>query len=270
MREKAAQKKRKEIVRRVQYIGAALAVVLGLSGGFWVWKNNIIEKSAKIITDGAYKISVDSGFSLQSLYLEGRNRTSMADIEKALGVKKGGPILQISLDEARIRLEAIPSVKTAAVERALPDKLYVRIVEREPVAIWQNQGKMALVDDNGVVMNVDGDNYKNLPLIVGEDAPKHVDEALAIIASEPSLAKRFQAAVRVGERRWNIRLNDGLEIKLPEKNPEVAWKKLADLQASQRLLDRDVRVIDLRVTGRLFIKLSPEYTPGKNPGAKET
>ena len=271
MREKAAAKKRKERVRKLQYGGAGLAIVVGLGVGVWIWQNNIIERTTTTIVNGMYQMTVDAGFSLDAMYLEGRDRTSMADIEKALGVKKGYPILRLSLDEARKQLEKIPSVRTAAVERALPSTLYVRIVEREPVALWQHKGKVALIDDNGVVMNdIDSKPYQHLPLVVGSDAPEHVKEALHILASEPGLTEHFTAAVRVGERRWNFRMKEGIEVKLPEEGATQAWKKLADIDKRQQLLQRDIRVIDLRAPGKLFIKLSPEDTHQNVSGAKET
>ncbi|MFW0777422.1 MAG: cell division protein FtsQ/DivIB [Rickettsiales bacterium] len=271
MREKAAMKKHKERVRKLQFIGAGIAVAVGLGGGYWIWQNNIIERTTTAIIDGAYQITIDAGFSLEAMYLEGRSRTSMAEIEKALGVKKGDAILRLSLDEAREKLEKIPSVRSAAVERALPGTLYVRIIEREPVALWQSKGRVTLIDDNGVVMNdVDRAPYQHLPLVVGSDAPDHVKEALSILAAEPALSEHFVAAVRVGKRRWNFRLEDGVEVKLPEQGAKEAWQKLADIHERKELLGRDVRVIDLRAPGKLFIKLSPEDMPHKAVGAKET
>jgi cell division protein FtsQ len=121
-----------------------------------------------------------------------------------------------------------------------------------------------------VMSGIDASPYQKLPLIVGSDAPAHVAELMEILAAEPELATRFVAAVRVGERRWNIRLSDNIEVRLPEKEPASAWKRLAELQSAQQLLDRNVKVIDLRVDGRLFIKLAPEDMPGKPVNAKET
>lgn len=271
MREKAALKRRKEWRKRAQIVGGVAAVVLGLAGGIWIWKHNLIEKTTRAMVDGAYQITARTGFAVQAIYLEGRSRTSKGEIDAALMIGKGSPILQLSLDDLRTRLEAIPSVKAAAVERALPGTLHVRIVEREPVALWQHQGKIALVDDKGVVMTgLDDAPYRHLPLIVGEGAPQHVVEILTVLASAPDLAKRFVAAVWVGDRRWNVRLDNGIEIKLPEQHPEAAWKQLADMHTQQQLLNRDVRAIDLRAPGKLFIKLSPEHTPAKTVGAKET
>ncbi len=274
MRDKSAKKKRKALVRKCSLIGGSVLSVLLLAGGVWCWKSGAAVKAVETVQAGAYNITVKAGFSLQSLYLEGRNRTSMEEIDKALDVKIGDPILRVSLEEVRARLEKVESVKFAAVERALPSSVYVRIVEREPVALWQNQGKLALVDDNGIVMNdIDIGPYKQLPLIIGEAAPKRVRELMNIMAAEPELAKRFSSATRVSDRRWNIRLSsdggDNVEVRLPEANPVAAWKKLAEIEQKQRILDREVKVIDLRLDGKVFIKLSPDVFTGKST-ARET
>ncbi len=117
--------------------------------------------------------------------------------------------------------------------------------------------------------------YKDLPLIVGESAPKHVNELLEILAAQPELAKRFTAAQWVGERRWNIRLQPkaegkDIEVRLPEVEPLSAWARLAEMQSEQHILDRDVLVIDLRVQGRLFITLPEQEAPTKTVSAKDT
>jgi cell division protein FtsQ len=270
MREKESKKRREEFRRRMQFACGMLlgVIVVGGSGAFYY--SGMLAKTTKAVTDGFYGVTIRAGLAVRSLHIEGRNRTSMKEILDALEVKKGAAILRFSLDDMRDRLQKIPSVKEAAVERALPDGLYVRIIEREPVALWQNQGKLSLVDDNGVVMNdLDLSTHKDLPLIVGEGAPAHVMELMNILASEPELAKDFASAIRVGDRRWNIRLKNELEIKLPEEAPETAWRKLAKLQEDEKILERDVKVIDLRVPDRTFMKLSPTLmAPSAN--AKET
>jgi len=275
MREKSAKKKRKAFMRKAYMAGGSVACVLVLGGGLWLWKSDTAMRKVQAVVDGAYGYTVRAGFGVQSLYLEGRSRTAMEDLDKAIGIKKGDPILKLSIGEVRERLEKIESVKYAAVERALPGTIYVRIIEREPVALWQNHGKIALVDDKGVVMNdIPIGPYKQLPLIIGEEAPQHVGELMTILATEPELAKRFVAAIRVSDRRWNIRLNihngNIVEVRLPEIKPADAWRKLAALQVSQQLLDRDVKVIDLRLEGKMFIKLAPEDMPAKASDARET
>lgn len=271
MREKSMRKKRQAIVRKVQ-VGCAVCVALALvGGGFWVWKNSMFSKAVQSASDGMYQMTARAGFSLDTLYLEGRSRTPVAEINKAIGLNKGEPILQLSLQELKERLEAVGSIRTAAVERELPNRLAIRIIEREPVAIWQYQGKKVLVDDNGVAMpDVDMAAYRNLPLIVGKDAPEEIEEVLALLQSSKELTKRFSAAVRISSRRWNIHLKDGTQVKLPEQDAAKAWEALAKMQDKQQLLDRDVKVIDLRVAGRLFIKTSPEDVASDTSSAKET
>jgi cell division protein FtsQ len=275
MRAKTAMKKRKALVRKCSIIGGSGFAVIIVAGGIWGWKSGMAAKAVQSAENSAYGLTVKAGFSLESMYLEGRNRTSQDEIDRALNMKQGDPILKMSLDDMRERLEKVESIKFASVERALPSSLYVRIVEREPVALWQNSGKLALVDDNGVVMNdIDIAPYKQLPLIIGDSAPKHVRELMSIMSAEPELAKRFSSAIRVSDRRWNIRLSgekgQSVEVRLPELNPVAAWKKLAEIEQKQRILDREVKVIDLRLDGKVFIKLSPDVFSDKPDTARET
>jgi cell division protein FtsQ len=258
-------------LHRLQIGAAALCGVGVVTAGAWLWMSGTLEGMAQRTVDGAYGATARAGFEVQAIYLSGRDRTPVAEVEKALAVGRGDPILRLSLDDLRRRLESISSVRFAAVERELPGALHVHLLEREPVALWQRRGRVAPVDDMGVVMtDIDIGNWRHLPLLVGEDAPEHVTEILSLLALEPKLAERFKAAVRVGGRRWNIRMDNGVEIKLPEDSPESAWKKLSQIDARQHLLERDVKVIDLRLQDRLFITVPPQDTPGKAVNAKET
>lgn len=277
MRQKAAQIRRQQFMQKFRVVAAVVFAALLLLGGFWSWKTNFFPNTIKAISDEVFAVTVRAGYSVQTLYLEGRNRTPLAEVNAALDVDKGAPILRLNLAEIRERLEKIESIKYAAIERALPNTLYVRIVEREPVARWQYREKISLVDDNGVVMSgLDIEPYKGLPLIIGEDAPKHIQGLMEILESEPELAKSFAVAVWVGKRRWNIRLlpksDSGepreIEILLPEKDAIKAWKQLAEMQKKEQVLNRDIKVIDLRIEGRLFIKVPESEKPSKPLDAK--
>lgn len=281
MREKAAKVKREHFMQKFRVVFAVLFVVFVGGGGFWAWKTSAYSRATNAISDKIYGTTANAGYTVQTLYLEGRNRTPLNDINNALDIDKGSPILRLNLDEIRTRLEKIESIKYAAIERALPSTLYVRVVERDPVARWQFHEKISLVDDNGVVMTgLDLAPYKELPLIVGEGAPKNVANLLKILNSAPELSKRFSAAIWVGDRRWNIRLHhknsrDGaeiadIEVRLPENEPENAWKELAEMQNKEQVLDRDIKVIDLRIAGRLFIKVPEAEKPTKPLSAKDT
>lgn len=272
-REKAARKAFRSIYTKVMLV---LLLVVGLNvavGGWWFWYSGRLTKAVDTIRTGSNVIMARAGFTLHTIYLEGRNRTPMEKIREAIGVKRGDPILNISVEAMRERLKELEHVKEAAVERALPDTLYVRILEREPVAIWQNKGQLSLVDDEGRVM--EGENiaaYSHLPLVVGDDAPEHVSELLTLLGEEPDLVTRIKAVVRMGNRRWNVKFDRGVEVKLPEDGAGDAWKRLAKMQREQRVLDRDIRAIDMRLKDRIFIRVDPTVMQPAKPAApaKET
>ncbi len=281
MREKEAQIRWQNFMQKLRIALAVLLAIFVVGGGFLAWKTSFISRTIAATSDKIYNATARAGYAVQTLYLEGRNRTPIDEINTALDIDKGAPILRLNLAEIRERLEKIESIKYAAIERALPSTLYVRVVEREPIARWQFHGKIALVDDNGVVMTgLDLAPYKELPLIVGEDAPKHTGDLMALLNAQPELSKRFVAAIWVGQRRWNIRLrhkksdNADIEVLLPEKEAFSAWEKLAQMQKNEQVLDRDIKQIDLRIEGRLFIKVPEEEKTPKpvNPAnnAKDT
>lgn len=271
MREKVAKKRREEWRRRAQFIGGAvLGVLVALISGY-SWYSGSFTCTMEATQGKLYQASAKAGFAVHSLHIEGRNRTPMADIVEALGVKKNDPILALSLVDMRARLKEVHSISEAAVDRALPDALYVRIIEREPVALWQHQGALSLVDDQGVVMQgIDIEPYRKLPLIVGDGAPERVAELMKILASSPGIEKQFSSAIRIGDRRWNIRLQHDVEVKLPEEGAADALLRLVALDKKDQLLERDIKMIDLRVPDRVFIKLAPDVISPAAMGAKET
>ena len=196
----------------------------------------------------------------------------MEDITRALELKIGDPILATPVSELKERLEKVDCIEYAEVERVLPNTLHIYIVERQPVALWQNDGQLHPLDAHGVVMaGLNMAAYKNLPVLVGEDAPLHTPELLSFLTKEPGLFHTFKAAIRIGERRWNIRLAGGVEIKLPEKNPDAAWARLGKMEREQQVLERAITSIDLRLPDKVFIRLSPDAVKTKTTGnAQET
>ena len=135
------------------------------------------------------------------------SRPRRADLLRALDVRIGSPIFGVDLEAARERLAALPWVESVTIERRLPDMLYVRIVEAEPMALWQHEGKLRLLSRNGEPIDEPQPlRFASLPLVVGAGAPEHAAELLAMLATQPELQVQVKAAVRVGERRWNLQL----------------------------------------------------------------
>ncbi len=215
--------------------------------------------------------TVRLGFAVNTVYLEGRKRTPASAVEEALAVRRGDPMLTLSLNATRERLEAIPTVKSAVVERALPDTLHVRLKEREPVAIWQYQHSLALLDDAGAVMtDLAVAEYANLPLLIGEGVPEHIQEALALVATSQRSSNHVAHITRVGNRRWDVTFAQGVTVRLPADSPLRAWEAFSTVDASSHLAQRAVKVIDLRDPGRLVIQRAVTPAEPSAAPAQET
>lgn len=209
------------------------------------------------VADQLLAWSGQAGYRVDDIFVEGRVKTPRDQLLTALGVKRGDAILGVDLAAAQKRIEEIPWVRSAAVERRLPDQIHILITERQPAALWQNKGRYFLVDREGQIVGEQIEDYTGLPLTVGEGAPDHVADLVTLLASEPALQARVKAATWVGERRWNIMLDrtpDGIEVRLPEEDAESAWHDVAKLDREKSLLERQVGVIDMRLPDRLVLR----------------
>jgi cell division protein FtsQ len=188
----------------------------------------------------------------------------------ALGVSRGDPILDFSPEAARTRIETIAWVQRAHVERRLPGTILVRIEERRPFAIWQNNARFVIIDREGRVVAADGlDQFGPLPLLVGPGADAAGPALYDTLRREPEVAERVQAMVRIHERRWNLRLHNGTDVLLPEGAEPAAIQRLAELQREARLLDRPLAAIDLRLPDRLVLRPTRQAEPAAQPAAPQ-
>lgn len=234
---------------------AAVALVIAASGLSIAWKGG----AAAALGDALLAWSGSVGIAVNDVLVTGRNETSAEDVLAALKVRKGMPLFAFSPGDARERLLGLGWVRDARVERRLPDIIHVELEERAPAAIWQNEGALQLVDGSGAVIGAEAvARYRNLRIIVGRDAPDRFASLFAALETQPELLARVEAAIRVGQRRWNLKLDNGMEVLLPEERVAPAWKILADAVRKDALLERDLVHIDLRIPGRLVVRLSPE------------
>lgn len=205
--------------------------------------------------DRALAASAALGLVVSDIQVEGRETTDAATIMAALSARRGTPILGVSPSRAKQQLETLPWVRSAAIERRLPGTLFVRLVERRPLAVWQHAGKHELIDREGAVIPVkDLTRFARLPSVVGDDAARHAAKLLDMLAREPELVARVTAAIRVDERRWNLRIDNAIEIMLPEESPGDAWARLAALERANGMLKRDIRSVDMRLPDRLVLR----------------
>lgn len=233
--------------------------LIALTAGSTVWLTVGGEgtRLAGIAHERLLDASARAGFKIADVYVEGRRRTPREDLIAALQVRRDDPIFGFDLAAARQRLEEISWIKSATLERRLPGELHLLLTEREPIAVWQNQGHYYLVDKEGLVVSDRIQDVPDLPLIVGEGAPDHAAALLAMTATEPDLQKRIKAAQWVSGRRWNIsfdRAQGGIDVRLPEENPADSWHALARLEKEQQVLDRKIVLIDMRLPDRLVLR----------------
>ncbi len=210
------------------------------------------------LAESVAELGTRMGWRVQAVILDGREHTPIEMIRAALGVSRGDSILGFSPAGAKERLETLAWVERAHVERHLPDTIVVRLEERRPFAIWQHSGQFAVIDRAGhVVATEKFDQFGPLPLVVGAGAERAAAALLDRLREQPDLAQRLQAAIRVGDRRWNLKLYNGTEVLLPEGFEAEAIERLGELHRQHGLLDRPVAAIDLRLPDRLIVRRNP-------------
>ncbi len=270
-RKRAVRKWFNVTTRRLTLVGVVGLALGATAGGWWFLHSGKLGQAMEAACVSVWKQTAALGFQVRDVYLEGRSFTPVADVRKAMGVKAGDPILALSLPEMREKLEAIPRVKYAEVARVLPDRLHVKLVERSPAAVWQNNGKLKLIDIDGAAMEyADLRKYPELIVLVGEDAPGHAHDLLTLLATQPEMYKQVAAAVRVGERRWNIQFKNGMELKLPEAKADLAWTNFAGIEQKHHVLSRPVVYVDMRLDDRVFIKSQPAPEEVKKDGVRKS
>jgi cell division protein FtsQ len=247
-------------------IGACVVLAAGGSG-FLLQRGGLLDALEPKLAQDGISLAAKLGLVVGNIEVDGRAMTTKAAILRAVGATRGTPILAVSPSAAKAQLETLPWVRSAAVERQLPDTIHITIVERMPFAFWQRQGKLALIDRDGTVITDTGlDRFPGLIVLVGDDAPQNAARLLEMIASEKTIANRVTAAVRVGGRRWRLHLDNGINVELPEENAAAAWKQLAELDRDSQILARNIEVIDMRLSDRLVVRTVPE--PAKEPVKK--
>lgn len=254
---------RQRLRRRLLFAGAAAAMAASAIGvGASALRSGRMAAAVDHDEMALAALAARGGFAVDHVAVEGRERTRRAAILAALNVHLGTPILDVDLGAAKTRLQSLTWVESADVERELPNTIFVHLVERRPLAFWQRNNKLSLIDTNGKVIPTDQlDRFGPLIVLVGNDVPQQAAGLLAMLAQEPKLYAEVTAAVHVGGRRWNIKLNNGIEVALPEEHPGAAWRHLAALDQKDQLLERAILEVDMRLPDRLVLRLPPAPKP---------
>lgn len=251
---------------------AGLLVLVGVAGtGVVLWRSGWVEEKTSSAVTAMLDVTAHTGFSVQDIVVEGRTKTEKEQILNALDVERGMPILGFSPHNALTRIQDIPWVRNGVVERRLPQTIYVRLYEREPMAIWQINKQYKLIDNEGhVLQDIEQSGPMPLPVVVGEGANEHAANLLGALSTQRNVFERVKASVRVGNRRWDLHMDNGVVVKLPEERVDRALDRLARVMREQNILDRKILGIDLRLPDRMVIPTEEEIDPPKNSKKSKT
>lgn len=244
----ARQRSMPRWLRRTMLVSVLAAMVAAYLGGVAVLTRNgwIDARLGEAQTALAGHVA-NLGFRVQSVQVQGASKTEMPALRQAVSIAKGAEILSIDLAGARHRVEALPWVRVATVERSLPDTVIVRVVEREPLALWQHRGNVALLDTTGVtVPGAPLVAFGDLPLLAGKGVPAAAPALMAMLGTDADLAPRVTAGRYVEQRRWDVLVDDRVWVKLPQTRASEAWIRLAHEDRTTGLLRRNILSVDVR------------------------
>ncbi len=226
--------------------------------GAWIWLSgtagNIIE-SAK---EKTIQMTLDAGFAVDDILVEGRVNTDIDAINAIINTKKGDPIFAFDPYSAQKMIEKLNWVDSAKVQRYLPNIISIKLHEKTPIALWKNGNTLKIIDGKGkLITDTNIGKFKDFIIVTGKDAPEHTAELIKTLKAEPEIFTITEYAGRIGERRWNLITKNNIKVKLPEKDMGLAIAKLAKIQRQEKLLEKDITMIDLRSPDRIIVRTSP-------------
>jgi cell division protein FtsQ len=211
-----------------------------------------------------------AGFRIAAISLTGPKEVSREEVLTTAGVTGHASLLFLDAEAARTRLLANPWIADAALFKLYPDRLQITITERQAFALWQKDGHVGVIASDGTMLEPFVENrYVDLPLVVGKGAGRQAKEFLAVIDRYPDIRAQVRASVLIAERRWNLRLKSGIDVRLPETNVEQALDRLVTLDRDKKLLSRDIVAVDLRLPDRVTVRLSDAAAQAREDALKD-
>lgn len=218
----------------------------------------------------ASAVTAWAGFAIENVKITGQSETSEVDVLNALDIGTYPSLLTLDVEAAKARIEALPWVRHASLQKLFPDSVEIAVAERDPYAIWQHAGVASLIDVSGrIITDTVSDRYARLPRVVGEGAAGRATAFSALIAPFPAIAAHTRAGVFVSKNRWNVVLDNGMELMLPEEKAEAALAVIAALDQSRQILSREISAIDLREPGQMIVRLTEEGLVARKAALKE-
>lgn len=247
-------------------IGLAAGFVLMAGvGAFGVISGGQADNFLGALSDTRNAAANAVGFKITNVSIAGRKQLTQDEILAVAGVNGRSSLLFLNAADMRDRLKSDPWIGDATVQKLYPGKLQIDITERAPYALWQQDGRVSVIAEDGTVLEpFVASRFVTLPLVVGKGAETRAKDFLEMLVYYPHVRAQVKAIVFVGERRWNLRLINGLDIRLPETNLNGALETLTKLDKQDNIFSRDITAIDMRLPDRLTVRLSEDAAKARD------
>jgi cell division protein FtsQ len=249
---------------------SAAALLLLASASYGAVKGGHVQDITAQVQDLCDQAANGTGLGISEIMLAGEHEVAREDILALAGITDRSSLLFLDAAQMRARLMTNPWIVEATVLKLYPGRLRIEIMERKPFALWQKGGQVSLIAADGIVLepNVPA-RFASLPQVVGAGAGRAAQDFLGLIARYPDIARVVEASVLVAERRWNLHLKSGVEVLLPEREPERALMTLVDLDRTKKLLSRDIVAVDLRLSDRVTVRQSDAAAAAREQAFKD-
>lgn len=236
---------------------AATLVLAALTLVAAILVSGVIGRTVDAAERGLGVLAADAGFGIAEVHLIGARRTPPQTVLTTLGFHLGQSIFGADIHEARERLLGLEWIKTADVRRRYPDEITVSVTEKQPFALWRDaQGRIWVIERSGALITDRGyQEFLKLPHFIGTGAPEAAAEIVDALPGHRAINARLKGMQRVGERRWNLVLDDAVVVQLPERGWQKELATLESLIVDKGILERDVTQIDLRSPTTYFFLL---------------
>ncbi len=243
--------------RKAVKIGLPVLVLVALTGGYFASQERRDEVMA-VFSDMRNRFETRPEFMLGMMAIDGASDGVAEDIREVVPIDFPTSSFDLDLVEIQKTVTGLAAVAEAAVRIRPGGVLHVEVREREPVVVWRSYEGIALLDGNGVTVGtLDRRAARpDLPMIAGDGAENQVREALTLIGAAGPLGGRLRGLVRMGERRWDVVLDGGVRILLPESGAVQALERVLALDSAQDMLNRDLAAVDMRLPHRPTLRMN--------------
>ena len=204
------------------------------------------------------KLLIENGFFIKNVDIKGINHLNQKDILKTINYYNKKNIFNVNLKNIYNEIKQNTWVEEVSIKKIYPNTLKIDLIEKEPIAIWQNKSVYHLITKNGeIILEANLNNFKkHLPIIIGKNAHKNVYSILQILNIDKNLTTNIWSLTFVNERRWDIHFNQGLTIRLPSTSVKEAWGKIILLSEKFNILSLDLTELDLRSSNNVLGKIN--------------